>query len=68
MLALPRRAAMAGGGGAEAAAVLIFSYGSNNACQLTGRVCCAGDAPLPPPLGATLHGYARVFARMSHLW
>ena len=59
---------MAAAGGAEPAAVLIFSYGSNNACQLTGRVRAAGDAPLPPPLGATLHGYARVFARMSQLW
>ena len=58
---------MAAAGGA-APAVLVFSYGSNNACPLAGRVLREGDALLPAPRGATLHGYARVFARMSQLW
>ena len=54
--------------GGDDAAVLVFSYGSNNACQLAGRVRAAGEAPLPAPSGATLAGYARVFARCSQLW
>jgi hypothetical protein len=51
-----------------ASPLLVFSYGSNSACQLAGRVVAPGEAPLPPPRGAVLHGYARVFARFSSFW
>jgi hypothetical protein len=52
----------------EAPPVLVFSYGSNNARQLAGRVVAAGEPPLPPPRGAVLHGFARTFARHSANW
>jgi hypothetical protein len=53
---------------AEDARVLIFSYGSNNAAQLAGRVHAPGEPLLPPPRAATLHDFARVFAFASPIW
>ena len=48
--------------------VLVFSYGSNSSCQLSGRVRSAACPALPPPRPAVLADHARVFVRNSEAW